>query len=71
MIASGIIRYAVGLIAWTLFTNVLYIGSLFPRYSDRSKDSTQNTIIGIVLFLLIALGMIQTFLNLIRIASQG
>lgn len=70
LIASGIIWYAVGLIAWTLFTNVLYISSLFSN-ADKSKNTLQNRVVGVILFLLIALGVTQTILNLIRIASQG
>lgn len=69
LIASGIIWYAVGLIAWTLFTNTLYISSLFVCY-DKLKDKSHMNVSGIVLFLLVVIGLVQTFLNLIRIASQ-
>lgn len=66
-IASGIIRYAVGIIAWTLFCNATFMSSFW----SNTKDNTiiQRSIrISISIVLLTAL--IQTIFNLFRMASQ-
>ncbi len=71
MIASGIIWYAVGIIAWTLFTNALYIASLVhASSSDKSKNTFQTVILPLIVLLLVVIGLTQTILNLFRIASQ-
>lgn len=67
-IASGIIWYAVGIIAWTLFCNVLFISYLI---STREKnDSIWQRTMRISLWILLLVAIIQTGLNLFRIASQ-
>lgn len=67
-IASGIIWYAVGIIAWTLFCNGLYISNL----NDNKDDNTFGIRIGkIVIGIIVFSAIIQTGLNIFRIASQG
>lgn len=66
-IASGIIWYAVGIIAWTLFCNGLYISNL----NENKNDNTFWIRIGkIVIGIIVFVAIIQTGLNIFRIASQ-
>jgi hypothetical protein len=66
-IASGIIWYAVGIMAWTLFCNGLYISNL----NDNKDDNTFGIRIGkIIIGIIILVAIIQTGLNIFRIASQ-
>lgn len=66
-IASGIIWYAVGIIAWTLFCNASFLSLLLSN--DKNNIILQRSIkisIGIV----VLTTLIQTIFNLFRIASQ-
>jgi hypothetical protein len=66
-IASGIIWYAVGIIAWTTFCNALYISNL----NNNTDDTTLRARIGkIVIGIIVIVAIIQTGLNMFRIASQ-
>ncbi len=67
-IASGIIWYAVGIIAWTTFCNALYISNLVHNTKDTDTLwlRTGRILIGII----VLAGIFQTWLNLFRIASQ-
>jgi len=67
-IASGIIWYAVGIIAWTTFCNALYLSKILHNNKDTDTigQRTSRIIIGIV----VLAAIIQTSLNLFRIASQ-
>lgn len=66
-IASGIIWYAVGLIARTIFSNVLFVASLVShqRKSQQGEWSGYT-----LLWILLCAALIQMIFNLIRIASQ-
>lgn len=66
-IASGIIRYAVGIIARTLFCNANFIASL--RYNSRKKPITERSI-KVSISIIILTILIQTIFNMFRIASQ-
>ena len=65
-IASGIIWYAVGIIAWTTFCNALYISHMTHNKTDNIGTRTVRIMIGVIIFA----SVIQTGLNLFRIASQ-
>jgi hypothetical protein len=66
-IASGIIWYAVGLIAWTTFCNALYISNL----NDNADDNTLRVRTGkIVISIILLAAIVQTGLNIFRITSQ-
>jgi hypothetical protein len=67
-IASGIIRYAVGIIAWTLFCNSLYISNIIYIEKDNNTLFTRSK--RIILSTIVLVAIIQTWLNLMRIASQ-
>lgn len=66
-LASGIIWYAVGIIAWTTFANALFLGSLMTQKSSPIYHRTVRILLGI----LVIAALIQTAFNLTRIASQG
>lgn len=66
-LASGIIWYAVGIIAWTTFANALFLGSLMTKKSSPIYHRTVRILLGI----LVIAALIQTAFNLTRIASQG
>ena len=71
MIASGIIWYAVGIVAWTLFTNALYMSSLLSAYRhEKISWKSISSIIRSLLALLVIYAFVQTLFNLIRMASQ-
>jgi hypothetical protein len=65
-IASGIIRYAVGLIAWTIVT---IMSLLLTRY-DSDEINEKTTMIYILLGVLAFFACIQMICNIFRMASQ-
>ena len=66
-IASGIIWYAVGIIAWTLFCNANFISSLL---SNNKNNIVLQRSIRISIGIVILTSLIQTIFNVFRIASQ-
>jgi hypothetical protein len=68
-IASGIIWYAVGIIAWTTFCNALYLTKIL--HNNKDTDAIGRRTSRIIIGIIILTALIQTSLNLFRIASQG
>lgn len=66
-IASGIIRYAVGIIAWTLFCNASFITFLVE---EKKKDNFFQRTVRIIISIILLTSLVQTIFNLFRIASQ-
>jgi hypothetical protein len=66
-IASGIIWYAVGLVAWTIISNILFISELIIT---QKKDKKFWLLGWFIITVLIICAFVQTILNLVRIASQ-
>ena len=65
-LASGIIWYAVGIIAWTTFSNALFLSQLLIKKATPISSRAWKIVVGI----LILAALIQTLFNLTRIASQ-
>lgn len=65
-IASGIIWYAVGIIAWTLFCNAIYLERIYNNNRTETISWSGKMLFSIV----IITALIQTGLNMFRIASQ-
>ena len=65
-IASGIIWYAVGIIAWTLFCNAIYVSRIIANNGSNILIWSGRIILATILLT----AGIQTTLNMFRIASQ-
>jgi len=66
MIGWAILRYAMGLIVWTIIAVALVIKYLFAH----CKDDNEKTMMYIILFLFAIRALIQFVLNFVRISSQ-
>lgn len=64
-IASGIIWYAVGIIAWTIFSNVLFVAKLV-RSDTQGRGRAGWSLVSVIILVC----TVQTLLNLFRISSQ-
>lgn len=65
-LASGIIRYAIGIIARTIFANSLFLAQLF----DKEKIQLSYWLGRLLLAILVLIAIIQTCFNLVRMSSQ-
>lgn len=68
LIAAGIVRYGVGLIMWTIVTNVVFFASLWKKI--WKEQNYQYRILSTIGILLVFFAM-QQVMNFLRIASQG
>lgn len=67
MIGGAILRYAMGLIVWTIIAVAFSLKDMFTR----SEDNQEKMMIYIVLFLFVLRAIVQFTLNFVRISSQG
>jgi len=67
MIGGAILRYAMGLIVWTVVAVALVLKDMF----GHARDDQQKMLFYVMIFLFIIRAIIQFTINFIRISSQG